>query len=283
MGIVYCIRNTVNSKAYIGITIRPVAARWKEHIYEAAHEPRLAIHRAIRKYGVDAFSFEVLEVCDAVDELLNREVFWIRTLKTQLPHGYNTSAGGLGCHSGPLSEEHKRKIAAANTGRRNSPEMRAKMRAVALGRSPEHLAKISAALTGKCVSDVAREKIRAARAVQVFTPEVIERRTQKLRGRTHTDTARAHMSAAQKGRIITPEARVKIASTLQSLTRAQAALIRFNPLGLQGKTYAALFGVSPQTVSGIRRGRTYTDVTRGDLPEDAHEYIARTPSRATPD
>jgi group I intron endonuclease len=283
MGVVYRIRNTVNSKVYVGITTRPVAVRWRQHIYDSTHQPRLAIHRAIRKYGVEAFSFEVLEICEGLDELLARESDWIRTLDSQLPHGYNTTAGGRGRVGAPLSEEHKRKIALANTGRKNGPEMRAKMQQIALNRSPEHVAKISAARSGQRLTEATKEKIRAARAVQVFSPEVIERRAAKLRGGTHTDVAREHMSAAQKGRIVTPSAREKSRDALRRLTPQQAAIIKYDALSRSQKEYAALFQVSPQTVCCIVHGRQYAAITRDDLPEDADAYVAGRTTREPSD
>jgi group I intron endonuclease len=265
MGTVYRIRNTVNSKVYVGMTTQPPHARWRKHISDATHQSRLAIHRAIRKYGVEAFSFEVLEVCDGLEQLIAREAYWIRTLNTQLPHGYNTTGGGRGI-----------------TGHTNGPEMRAKMRQIALNRSPEHLAKISAARTGQRLTEATKEKIRAARAVQVFSPDVIERRAAKLRGGTHTEVARAHMSAAQKGRIVTPSAREKSRDALRRLTPEQAAIIKYDALSRPQKEYAALFQVSPQTVNGIVRGRQYAAITRDDLPEDADAYVADRPPYVTP-
>lgn len=273
---VYLITNTANAKCYVGITNRGIERRWKEHIYDARHGRRLPLHSAMRKHGVEAFQVELLDTCANYVDLVARECHWIATLGTLAPNGYNATAGGAGHAGVPLTPEHRAKIATANREnkeRRCTPAFRQRMREVALNRSPDHLAKIAAALTGRHHTPETIEKVRAARAVQVFTPESIEKRTAKLRGKTHTAQARANMSRAQKGRIISLTARQRTAHTLQVLTDAQAAVIRFDALGMRKKDYAALFGISPSTVSGIVQGHTYTFVTREHLPDDPLKVI----------
>lgn len=53
------------------------------------------LHRAIRKYGADAFNVEQVEEC-ANDMLDEREKFWINQLGT-FRCGYNMTIGGEGC------------------------------------------------------------------------------------------------------------------------------------------------------------------------------------------
>lgn len=52
-----------------------------------------AIHAAFRKYGIENFSFEVIEECLS-EELDIREAYWIKELNTMAPNGYNLTAGG---------------------------------------------------------------------------------------------------------------------------------------------------------------------------------------------
>ena len=47
----------------------------------------------MNKYGIDKFSFEIIEECDR--EILDeRERYWIKTLNTLEPNGYNILNGG---------------------------------------------------------------------------------------------------------------------------------------------------------------------------------------------
>ena len=68
-GFIYIIRNTVNTKVYIGQTRTSVEQRWKEHLRHAQYGDQV-INRAMRKYGVNKFYIETLEICNI--ELIER-------------------------------------------------------------------------------------------------------------------------------------------------------------------------------------------------------------------
>lgn len=56
----------------------------------------MVIYRAIRKYGLENFTFEVLEECPS--ELLNeREIYWINYFDSYY-NGYNCTLGGNESH-----------------------------------------------------------------------------------------------------------------------------------------------------------------------------------------
>lgn len=163
MGCVYVITNKVNGKQYVGKTIEGVEARWREHCLSAKRGSLHGIHRAIRKYGADAFVVEVLETSEDNNFLLEREVYWIATLETY-KRGYNMTPGGEGLtgQSGrPHTQETRRKLSAAvkrwlsenphpNLGRKFGP-------------TPEIVKwKLSASHRGKTISPETREKMREA-------------------------------------------------------------------------------------------------------------------------
>lgn len=92
-GFIYVIRNTVNSKVYIGQTRTSVEQRWKEHLRHARYGDQI-INRAMRKYGVDKFYIETLEICD-ISVLDYREIYYIELFdSTDKSKGYNVSIGG---------------------------------------------------------------------------------------------------------------------------------------------------------------------------------------------
>ncbi len=67
---IYKITNIKNNKVYIGQTINPVENRWRRHILDAQNNilnTHFAI--AIRKYGVDSFSCEIIDTAQNQDEL----------------------------------------------------------------------------------------------------------------------------------------------------------------------------------------------------------------------
>ena len=71
---IYCHTHTESGRRYIGLTKLTMMKRWNSHIYTANHvkNGKLAatghFPNAIRKYGKDAFSHEVLEVCSTLEE-----------------------------------------------------------------------------------------------------------------------------------------------------------------------------------------------------------------------
>lgn len=90
---IYKIQNNINQKIYIGQS-KNVEMRWKQHIYSAETGSQYPIHRALRKYGLENFSFSVLEECEA-SELNDKEIDWISKLNSY-EEGYNCTRGGDG-------------------------------------------------------------------------------------------------------------------------------------------------------------------------------------------
>lgn len=92
---IYKIYNKVNGKAYVGLSVN-IDKRWADHIYKAnnpnSKEYDKHLYRAMRKYGLENFSFEILELCDK--ELLEtKEIYYINELNT-FNNGYNETIGG---------------------------------------------------------------------------------------------------------------------------------------------------------------------------------------------
>lgn len=123
---VYKIVNSVNNKVYVGCTSRSVDLRWKEH---CRLDGSTALDNAIRKYGVSAFFYEVLEVCNTEQDMFLREQYWIQKLDS-ISEGYNIHIGGAKPPSPlgiPKSPEHRSKIGASNKGKTRTAEHLNKM------------------------------------------------------------------------------------------------------------------------------------------------------------
>lgn len=85
---IYKIVKKENGKTYVGQS-NNIERRFSEHRYKK----EIPIDLAIQKYGADAFDFEVIEEC-LLEELNEREVYWIATLNTFKGFGYNAHEGG---------------------------------------------------------------------------------------------------------------------------------------------------------------------------------------------
>jgi group I intron endonuclease len=100
--VIYLITNKVNGKKYVGQHCGTKDSRWKQHLAAALKlEDPKPLYAAMRKYGVENFTYEVLEVLgkNANEELLDeREKHFIKEYNTFIGNGqgYNLTLGGDG-------------------------------------------------------------------------------------------------------------------------------------------------------------------------------------------
>lgn len=134
---VYVIKNNLDGKVYIGSSV-DVIKRFKRHKYDLNKKVHNNgyLQSAWNKYGEDNFSFNLLEQVNDKSKLRERETYYIKLYNcTDKLSGYNLlndSNIGLGVSA---SAGIRKKISDAckgelngNFGRRNSPEVRQKMR-----------------------------------------------------------------------------------------------------------------------------------------------------------
>lgn len=112
---VYKITNKLNNKAYIGQTTRSVEDRWRDHCKKG-----FLLTKAIRKYGEENFSYQVVCHCQSLTELNAKEIEIIAVENSIAPNGYNLSGGGLNhqMHQSTkdkISTIHKNKVLSLET------------------------------------------------------------------------------------------------------------------------------------------------------------------------
>ena len=98
MPYIYKITNLINGKLYIGKTSNSIKERWREHrnSINTANSWDRSIYQAIRKYGKENFSWEIIEECSK-EELDNKEIYWI-SYYNSYKNGYNQTTGGECTH-----------------------------------------------------------------------------------------------------------------------------------------------------------------------------------------
>lgn len=96
MAIIYKIENSINGSVYVGATKRTLKRRWLEHKYNLGlpRYSKFPLYIAMKDFGVENFSVEVLEECD--DALMDvKEIYWIEKFNS-FKTVYNATFGGAG-------------------------------------------------------------------------------------------------------------------------------------------------------------------------------------------
>lgn len=122
---IYQIMNMITGLSYIGKTKNKPERRWSKHLWMADNRPVQYVHRAMAKYGIDNFTFDVIAVTKSLEDLDELEAQLISQHKTLSPNGYNLDpAARKYTARHPSTIEKLRK---ANIGKKMSPDACKKM------------------------------------------------------------------------------------------------------------------------------------------------------------
>lgn len=285
--ILYRATNRITGKSYIGATSRKLNQRIACHFSDAKKRRKegSAFHDAIRSYGREAFSFEQIASATDWPSLLAMERVAVEIYATVAPSGYNLSLGGEGALGLVKSAATREKIAAANRGRKHSPETIAKIAAGNRGKSlsaharaalvsanrgkkfsPERRAAMSAARKGKGPPAEHMERLRKLAIGRECKQETRDKMAAAQRGRPGNRHAIERAAAACRGRKLTDEHKAKIvrqgaAHGMARLTEAQVVAIR--AARARGETLKAVgdrHGVSLATVHSIAKRKIWAHV-----------------------
>ena len=192
---IYKITNLSNNLIYVG--------------QEKNYNPRyygsgILIKKAISEFGIENFKKEIVEYCDDLHQLNEREIFWIRELNSRDPKiGYNLAPGGSLFMTSPeiskkisnslkgkyvgerafryglkITEDHKKRISESNKGKEGVEN---KMW------SEERKRKASERRRGIKLSDVTKKRLSKAHTGKKLTEEHRKKIAGGLEGRTHAD------------------------------------------------------------------------------------------------
>jgi group I intron endonuclease len=194
VGCIYLLRNLKNSKGYVGKSL-DVETRWVGHIKDARGGSVLPLHRAIRKYGAENFSAEILHTC--AESLLNAaEKYFIILHSTHIHSkpsaGYNVTLGGDG---GPMPPSVCKRIS---------------VKVRALWANAAYRAKTSTAILAGGQTSAARAAKSIAAKKRNLNPVWQARRTATLIKTLALPGARERMSIASKTALAKPDTKAKL-------------------------------------------------------------------------
>jgi group I intron endonuclease len=214
-GVVYKITNLVNGAAYIGITVQGARVRFRHHWKDSKRVDNL-LYRAMRKYGREAFSLEVLATAPSADlPRIEREMILAHNTFAR-DGGYNSTLGGE--PTPEICDETREKMRLAARRRAADPVIRAKVSATLMGKkqTPEVIAARVARQTGRPLSQAHRDSIGAAQRGRVIPIEQRELIRQKLKGRKRSPEATAKIVAKLTGKKRDPSIGAKISAALRT-------------------------------------------------------------------
>jgi len=91
---IYSFLENNTGKRYIGYSDN-IKRRYSEHLTKT--NSRIPFDTILQSKGIENFTFEILEECN-INELSEKEKYYIQLYNSKIPNGYNYSDGGDGFH-----------------------------------------------------------------------------------------------------------------------------------------------------------------------------------------
>ena len=177
MGVVYQARNKFDGKCYVGKTTESLEKRKSRHKYNMKRKSKCYFHRALHKYGFDAFEWKVLMMEDNETDLNESEIACIKILKTKVPNGYNLTNGGDGTSGYHHSKTTLKKMGDGNRNKLISNKQREQAR-IAITAYYENR---PGPMTGKKHSKQSRSKMKVSHKGQPGPMPIGSKHTAKTR------------------------------------------------------------------------------------------------------
>ena len=186
----YCVykHTSPSGKSYIGQT-NNYSKRCARH---RANIESSVFGAAIKKYGWDNFTHEILRNGLTIEEANIIETLMIQQHNTISPNGYNLQSGGKNTK---MHADTRKKIGAIHKGK---------------SLSLEHLEKLRLANTGRIPSQETRDRISSSNMGRIASDSQKIKQSLAMKGRTLSDEHKKAISEGGKGRVVSDETRIRI-------------------------------------------------------------------------
>ena len=264
---VYKIVNKVNGKIYVGGAVC-FKKRWGEHKSDLKYNKHHSIHlqNSWNKHGKETFVFEIIEVVENKERIIDREQFWLDTTQCcKREIGYNLSPTAGNSLGYKHSEETKKKLLKTRKGKNNSfygkrhtKETKKKMSRIKKGKSLswEHKKKMSDS----------KKKLYKNGYVNYNKGKSFSEETKKKLSDAHKKLYENGYIHPMLGKKHSKETILKMSGEngyIAKLNEKQVRIIKWllgNSDMLQ-REIAKVFGVKQATISDIKERRTWKHIS----------------------
>lgn len=237
---VYIITHTVSLKAYVGFTGLTMNRRFQKHCSDARKGEGWLLHKAMRKYGTDMFSVDMLATAETRTEAAELEKWYIVEFDTRAPTGYNLTDGGDGALGYRHTQEFKTAMSKRQTGQKLPPEQIEGMRQRMLGWVP---------------SEATRKLMAANQIGRIHGSDTIEKMSASAKRRWATNPTYFSLEHNERlrtlavGRVPTQAHRHAISKALRGKKRSVETVerMRASAIARWARTRAANDTVFPET------------------------------------
>lgn len=210
--IVYCITHRMTGRRYVGITKLSLHRR----VYRYFRFSDTYLGRALRKYGLKAFEFRVIDRASDMGQAKIKESNWISQLNSLYPNGFNLTTGGDGTAGFRHTVATKHKISQSllghhgwTLGRKHTAETRAKLSMLLTGKrkSAEHCKKNGLSHLGQVPWNKGLSTPDDVRSKQSLAAKA---RPSNRKGARLSEVTKNLLSEINKGKKASPETRAKM-------------------------------------------------------------------------
>lgn len=200
---IYMIKCVANGDRYIG-SAKSILSRKSDHLCNLRTGKHHSKHlqNVYNKYGEASLEFLILEIVDDPARLLEREQYWIDTLKPEMNKAAKAESGFLGLRH---SKETRLKLSRIQKQRMKSPSLIERLRSAAktqglLGKN---------GMKGKHLSEEQKMRLRELAQKQFSTPESKKKHSERMK-EWCTPEMRQRISKAKTGKKLSPAHTQKI-------------------------------------------------------------------------
>lgn len=190
--IIYKATNLINNKIYIGKTVLSLEQRIKNHLKKSKTNKRIYFHKAIHKYGIENFKWEIIYNSSSLKDLNEKEIYYINYYRKNKNNKiYNITNGGSGgdtLSNHPNKKNICKKIGKSQRGKPKPPF------------TEEHKKNIGNAHRGKFVGKEARKHLSIA----------CKGKKNGMYGKHHSEETKRKISEKRKGIFPSTEIRKKL-------------------------------------------------------------------------